>query len=77
MKQYLERQYAETVHTVGIAVIEAEDQAEEGAVDDEQLLDISNLSWTYIFTCALNEDADDDDDHHHHHLGQWNAVARW
>ena len=30
LKQYLERQYAEPVQTVGIAVIEAEDQAEEG-----------------------------------------------
>ena len=44
LKQYLERQEADPVQTVGIAVIEAENQTEEGAVDDEQLLDISNLS---------------------------------
>ena len=44
LKRYLERQDADQVQTVGIAVIEAENQAEEGAVDDEQLLDISNLS---------------------------------
>ena len=44
LKRYLERQEADPVQTVGIAVIEAENQAEEGAVDDEQLLDISNLS---------------------------------
>ena len=43
LKQYFNRQYAEPVQTVGTAVIEAEDQAEEGAVDDEQLLDIGNL----------------------------------
>ena len=33
LKQYLVRQYAEPVQTVGIAVIEAEAQAEESAVD--------------------------------------------
>ena len=37
--QYLERQETDPVQTVGIAVIEAEDQDEEGAVDGEQLLD--------------------------------------
>ena len=44
LKLYLERQEAAPVQTVGIAVIEAEDHLDEGAVDDEQLLDISNLS---------------------------------
>ena len=39
LKQY----EADLLQTEGIAVIEAENQAEEGAVDDEQLLDISNL----------------------------------
>ena len=43
------RQYAEPVQTVGIAVIEAENHAEDGAVDDEQLLDISNLSWNETY----------------------------
>ena len=43
LKRFLERQDADQVQTVQ-AVIEAENQAEEGAVDDEQLLDISNLS---------------------------------
>ena len=52
LKQYLEIQYAEPVQTVGITVIEAEDQAEEGAVDDEQLLDISNLSWNETYQDA-------------------------
>ena len=37
-------QEVEPLQTVGIAVIEAEDHLDEGAVDDEQLLDISNLS---------------------------------
>ena len=44
LKRYLERQDADSVQTVGKEVIEAENQAEEGAVDDQQLLDISNLS---------------------------------
>ena len=52
LKRYLERQDADQVQTVGIAVIEAENQAEEGAVDDEQLLDISNLSGNETYQDA-------------------------
>ena len=45
LKRNLERQDADPEQTVGIAVIEAENQSEEGAFDIEQLLlDISNLS---------------------------------
>ena len=44
LKLYLERQEVEPAQTVGIAVIEAEDHLDEGAVDEEQLLDIINLS---------------------------------
>ena len=52
LKQCLEIQYAEPVQTVGIAVIEAVDQAAEGAVDDEQLLDNSNLSLNETYQDA-------------------------
>ena len=45
LKRYLERQEDDTA---GIAVIEAECH-DEGAVDDEQLLDISNLSGSKTY----------------------------
>ena len=44
LKRYFERQEEDTNQTAGIAVIEAECHDEEGVVDDEQLLDINNLS---------------------------------
>lgn len=44
MKLYVERESEESVQTLGIAVIEAECDSEEGVANDEQLLDISNLS---------------------------------
>ena len=48
LKRYLERQDADPEQTVGIAVIEAEHQSEEGAFDDEQLLDICNCQGTRL-----------------------------
>lgn len=49
LKRYLERQEGDTIQTAGIAVIEAECHDEEGVVDDEQLLDISNLSGSETY----------------------------
>ena len=43
LKRYLERQEEDTIQTAGRAVIEAKCHDEEGVVDDEQLLDVSNL----------------------------------
>ena len=49
LKRYLERQEEDATQTAGIAVIEAECHDEEGVVDDEQLLDISNLSGSETY----------------------------
>ena len=49
LKRYLERQEEDAIQTAGIAVIEADCHDEEGVVDDEQLLDISNLSGSETY----------------------------
>ena len=49
LKRYLERQEEDAIQTAGIAVIEAECHDEEGVVDAEQLLDISNLSGSETY----------------------------